>query len=109
MEPSMWVHKKNITVKMPSAYVVLALPAGHSPALQELRQILLNKRLDLVTPSDAHVLLVCFFFFFNVELGCLSVEQVPAPLLPTIFYIPPLLIYIICQASGGIWICDPGV
>lgn len=36
MEPSMWVHKKNITVKMPSAYVVLALPAGHSPALQEL-------------------------------------------------------------------------
>lgn len=63
MEPSMWVHKKNITVKMPSAYVVLALPAGHSPALQELQQILLNKRLDLVTPSDAHVLLVCFFFF----------------------------------------------
>lgn len=108
MEPSIWVHKKNITVKMLSAYAVLTLPVGHSPALQELQQILLNKGLDSVTPSDAHVLLVCFFFFY-VELGCLSVEQVPAPLLPTIFYIPPLLIYIICQASGGIWVCDPGV
>lgn len=107
MEPSIWVHKKNITVKMLSAYAVLTLPVGHSPALQELQQILLNKGLDSVTPSDAHVLLSVFFFY--VELGCLSVEQVPALLLPTIFYIPPLLIYIICQASGGIWVCDPGV
>lgn len=62
MEPSIWVHKKNITVKMLSAYAVLTLPVGHSPALQELQQILLNKGLDSVTPSDAHVLLSVFFF-----------------------------------------------
>lgn len=48
---------------MLSEYAVLTLPVGHSPALQEWQHILLNKGLDSVTPSDAHVLPVFFFFF----------------------------------------------
>ena len=37
---------------------VLTLSSGHSPALQESQQMLLNKGLDLMTPSDRHILLI---------------------------------------------------
>lgn len=59
MKPFVWVHqKKKTNVKIPRAYAVLSLSAGHSPTFQESQQMLLNKGLDLETPSGPYVLRV---------------------------------------------------
>lgn len=74
-----------------------------SPILQESQQMLLNKGSDMLILSDSHVLLVWLFFFM------LNLDAFLAPPLLIVLYRASLLICVICQASGGIGVFDPGI
>ena len=90
----MWVHKKE-ECEMLSAYAVLTISQPLS----------CSAGLDLVTLSDPCDLFACLFFMLNLDAflwsGCL-----PRHVLVSYMH-PALFIYIICQASGGTWVCDP--
>lgn len=82
-------------MKLLSAYAVLTISWALS----------CSAGLDPVTLSDPCDLFACLFFMLN--LGAFPWSRCLSHHVLVSYMHPALFIYIICQASGGTWACDP--